>query len=95
MPAKHHHLLCKLHGLQENPVRRLERQTHTAQLVLLLTEPSARQLFAQLLAATLVFNMPRDTAQTRVRSGRLDSTTVTIDRPETEVRGQNGNLFTL
>uniref|UniRef100_A0A383VN64 Uncharacterized protein n=1 Tax=Tetradesmus obliquus TaxID=3088 RepID=A0A383VN64_TETOB len=39
--------------------------------------------------------MPRDTAQTRVRSGRLDSTTVTIDRPETEVRGTNGNLFTL
>lgn len=39
--------------------------------------------------------MPRDTAQTRVKAGRLEATTVTVDRPETTVRGANGDLFTL
>lgn len=39
--------------------------------------------------------MPRDTAQSRVKAGKLDATTVTVDRPETQVRGLNGDLFTL
>ena len=39
--------------------------------------------------------MPRDTADLRVRAGRLAATAVVLERPETEVRGPGGNVFVL
>lgn len=38
---------------------------------------------------------PRENAASRARAGMVTTTTVTIDRPETEIRGPNGDVFRL
>lgn len=38
---------------------------------------------------------PRDNAATRARAGVVSTATVTIDRPETEIRGPNGDVLRL
>ena len=39
--------------------------------------------------------MPREDAASRARSGQVSSVAVTVQRPETAVRGRSGDLFTL
>jgi len=46
-------------------------------------------------APNTIIMPPRDNAATRARAGITSTTTVTVDRPDTEVRGPNGDVFRL